>query len=288
MGPVVVGVGVVQINVVVGSQFASRLQEGAISWLNYSDRVMEFALGGYAIAIATVILPMMSRQADAHRIDDMKRTLNFATRLVLFITVPATVGLILLRVPIIQVLFERQEFDAADTAMTAYALLFYAIGLSAFALIKIIAPAFYSMQDTKTPVWIAFAAMLLNLAFNAVFLGPLQVGGPALATSLAGIFNAGALMIVFIRREGSLGGGSILSSTVRFAVASAALGLVAHGLIHRPGFFYSQPFSQQLLALSVTIAAAAAVYFGVAALLGSREIAELRDLFRERKVENAR
>ncbi len=280
MGPVAVGVGVVNVNVVVGTLFASTIGEGALSWLNYSDRVMELVLGGYAIAIATVIVPMMSRQADARRMDEMKRTLNFAMRLVLFITVPATVGLIVLRVPIVQVLFERGEFDASDTAMTAYALLFYAIGLSAFALVKIVAPAFYSMQDTGTPVWIAFAAMLLNIVLNAMFLAPLQVGGPALAASLAGVFNAVALVVVFRRREGALGIREVAASMLRFLAASAALGLVARWLIQRPGFYFDEPFSQRALALAATIGLAAAVYFGVAALLGAREIGELRGVLR--------
>ncbi len=280
MGPVAVGVGVVNVNVVVGTLFASVIGEGAVSWLHFSDRVMELVLGGYAIAIATVIVPMMSRQADARRMEEMKRTLNFAMRLVLFITVPATIGLIVLRVPIIQVLFERDEFDASDTSMTAYALLFYAIGLSAFALVKIVAPAFYSMQDTKTPVWIAFFAMLLNIVFNAVFLGPLQVGGPALAASMAGVFNAIALVVVFRRREGALGIRAVGSSMIRFLAASAALGLAAHWLIHRPGFYFDEPFSQRAMALALTIGLATAVYFGVAALLGAREIGELRDVLR--------
>ena len=287
MGPVVLGVGVVQINVVVGSQFASWLAEGAVSALELSDRVMELVLGGYAIAIATVVLPLMSRQAHDGQMDQMTRTLNFASRIVLFITVPATVGLIVLRVPIIRVLFEHGEFEASDTALTAWPLLFFALGLSAFATVKIIVPAFYSMQDTRTPVKIAAVAMALNIVFNFVFFffTPLQVGGPALATSLAGAFNAIALMVVFGRRQGSLEIESILSSLVRFALASVALGIVAATLINRPGFYYDQSFGQQALALAVTIGAAVAVYFTVAWALGCREIGELRDVFRKRQDE---
>ena len=255
--------------------------------LDTSDRLMELVLGGYAIAIATVILPLLSRQAHAGQIDEMRQTLNFASRIVLFVTIPATVGLVLLRVPIIQFLFEHGEFDASDTVLTAWPLLFYALGLSALALGKIIIPAFYSMQDTKTPVKIAAISMLLNIIFNAAFFSPLQVGGPALATSLAGVFNAVALMVVFSRRTGSLDAGSILSSLFRFTLASVALGIVALTLINRPGFYYDQTFGQQTVALAVTIGASAAVYFGVASLLKCREIGELLDVFSRRRGETS-
>ena len=287
MGPVLLGVGVFQINIIVGSEFASYMVEGAVTALEFSDRVMELVLGGYAIAIATAILPLMSRQADAGQMDEMKRTLNFASRIVLFITIPAAVGLILLRVPIVQVLFEHGDFDAADTALTVWPLLFYALGLPALAIVKIIVPAFYSMQDTRTPVQIAAIAMVLNVVFNFLFFGPLQVGGPAFATSLAAVFNAVALMVIFSRREGALGARSILRSLVRFALASVVLGVVAYTLINRPGFYFDQLFARQVLALAITIVVAALAYFGVAAMLGCPEIGELRAVFaRSRKEDN--
>jgi putative peptidoglycan lipid II flippase len=122
--------------------------------------------------------------------DELKTTLNFATRIILFITLPATVGLVLLRKEIIEVLFQHGGFDAASTALTAWALPFFAVGLSAFAMVKIIVPAFYALQDTRTPVKIAFVAMLLNIALNFVLIRPLRNGGPALATSLSAFFNS--------------------------------------------------------------------------------------------------
>lgn len=283
MGPVVVGAGVVQINVVVGSLFASYLEEGAVSALNLSDRVMELVLGGYAIAIATVILPLMSRQAAARQIDDMKRTLNFASRLVLFITIPATIGLAILREPIIRVLFEHGEFGREATALTAWPLLFYAVGLSAFAMIKIVVPAFHSMQDTRTPVAVAVVAMVLNVVFNFAFFGPLEVGGPALATSLAAVFNAVALLYLFVRRQGSIGTRAILGSLVRFGVAAVALGIAADTVIRWPGLYDGQTFARQAGALILAIGVGAAVYFGVTFLLRCREIGELRSIFQGRK-----
>jgi putative peptidoglycan lipid II flippase len=279
MGPVVLGTGVVQVNVVVGSLFASYLEEGAVSALNLSDRVMELVLGGYAIAIATVILPLMSRQAASRAMDEMKQTLNFASRLVLFITIPSTIGLVVLREPIIRVLFQHGEFGPDATQLTAWPLLFYAVGLSAFAMIKIVVPAFHSMQDTRTPVTVAFIAMILNVAFNFAFFGPLQVGGPALATSLAAVFNALALLYLFVRRQGSIGARSVFSSALRFGVASVLLGVAANVVIGIPGVYEGQEFSRQVLGLGVAIGAGTVVYFGPALLLRCREIGELRRVF---------
>ena len=283
MGPIVFGVGVVQINVVVGGQFASFLGNGPQMALYLSDRVMELVLGGYAIAIATVVLPMLSRSRAEGRPEEMRSTLNFAARIILFITVPSTVGLVILRVPIIQVLFEHGEFDAASTAMTAWPLLFFALGLSSFSLVKIIVPAFYALEDTRTPVRVAVWAMLSNIALNFAFIRPLGVGGPALATSLAGVFNAVMLMVIFSRREGSLDVRSILNSLMRFVLAAVPLGAVAVTLINLPGFYFDQPLTARVLALAVTIAASAGVYFVATYLFGCRELAEVREVFVKRQ-----
>src|SRR5215831_1390463 len=275
MVPVVFGVGIVQINVLVDTQFASYLEEGSVTAIYYADRVMELVLGGYAVAVSTVILPLLSRQAALREMDELKTTLNFATRLILFITFPATIGLILLRSQIIEVLFQHGDFDAGSTALTAWALPFFAVGLSAFSMVKVIVPAFYALQDTRTPVKIAFIAMLLNIGFNFLLIRPLQTGGPALATSLAAVFNSLLLLAIFCRRHGSFGMGAILRSVVKFGIGSWAVGVVGYVLIHWPGF-YGGHTSRKILALAVTIAAATATYFATARLLNFRELAELR------------
>jgi putative peptidoglycan lipid II flippase len=275
MVPVVFGVGIVQINVLVDTQFASYLEEGSVTAIYYADRVMELVLGGYAVAVSTVILPLLSRQAALREMDELKTTLNFAIRLILFITFPATVGLILLRSQIIEVLFQHGDFDAASTALTAWALPFFAVGLSAFSMVKIIVPAFYAMQDTRTPVKIAFVAMLLNIGFNFLLIRPLHNGGPALATSLSAFFNSISLIVIFLTRYGSIGGRSIVQSIGKFIVGSVALGVVVYVMIHWPGFYMGR-LSQKVIALGATIAAATATYFATARLLNFRELAELR------------
>src|SRR5262245_6321944 len=275
MVPVIFGVGIVQVNVLVDTQFASYLQEGSVTAIYYADRVMELVLGGYAVAVSTVILPLLSRQAALKEIDELKITLNFATRVVLFITLPATIGLILLRREIIEVLFQHGDFDAMSTTLTAWALPFFALGLTAFSMLKIIVPAFYALQDTRTPVKIALAAMFLNIGLNFLFIRPLQNGGPALATSLSAFFNSFSLFAIFYKRYGSFGVRGIAESIGKFVVGSAALGVVCYVLIRWPGFF-SGGLSQKVIALSVTIALATATYFATATLLRSRELDELR------------
>jgi putative peptidoglycan lipid II flippase len=275
MVPIVFGVGIVQVNVLVDTQFASYLEEGSAAAIYYADRVMELVLGGYAVAVSTVILPLLSRQAALKEIDELKTTLNFATRLILFITFPATVGLVVLRSEIIEVLFQHGDFDAASTALTAWALPFFALGLSAFSMLKVIVPAFYALQDTRTPVKIALIAMFLNIAFNFLFIRPLRNGGPALATSLSAFFNWISLFVIFYNRYGSFGMHRIIQSIFKFTVASTALGVVSFVLIHWPGFFAGGTV-QKIIALSTTIAVATATYFATTWLLRSQELAELR------------
>jgi putative peptidoglycan lipid II flippase len=282
--PVIFGVGIVQINVLVDTQFASYLSEGSVTAIHIADRVMELVLGVYAVAISTVVLPLLSRQAALRQMQELKTTLNFATRLILFITIPATVGLILLRHEIIEVLFQHGEFNAASTALTAWPLPFFALGLSAFSMVKVIVPAFYALQDTRTPVKIAFIAMFLNIGLNFLFIGPLQNGGPALATSASALFNSAALLVIFYRRYGAFGIGEIARSVVKFAVASAALGIVAYVVIHWPGL-YAGRLSQKIAALGLAITLAGASYFAVAYLLRSQELSELRLVGRARTAE---
>ena len=163
------GIGVSQINFFVDTMFAtsSRMPAGSATALYVAERVMELVLGGYAIAVATAILPMMAHQAAAGDYDSLKTTLAFALRIVFFITIPAAVGLIVMREPIIRVLFEHGQFVAESTGLTSRVLFYYAFGLPAFAAIKLIVPAFYSTHDTHLPVRVAACTLALNIVLNA-------------------------------------------------------------------------------------------------------------------------
>jgi putative peptidoglycan lipid II flippase len=257
---------------------------GSVASIYLADRVMELVLGGYAVALSTAIIPLLARQAARQQIDEIRRTLNFSLRIVLFVTLPASVGLVLLRLQIIQVLFERGAFAVESSALTAWPLAFFAVGLSAFSCVKVVVPAFYALGDTRSPVWIAAGAMILNIGLNILFFGPLQNGGPALATSLAAFFNSTALIAVFSSRYGSLGVRDAGLSVLKFAAAALGMGWVTYITINFPGF-YAGSMTRRALALFATIAVSAATYFGAALLLRAQEPREVWELYRARRID---
>ena len=193
MLPALLGVSVAQINLLVDTLMASFLVTGSVSWLYYSDRLMEFPLGVFGIALATVMLPNLSKTFAKGEQDTYNRTLDWALRWVFLIATPAMLGLIILSVPILSTLFFRGEFTGTDIIKTSHSLMAYAVGLLGFVLVKVLASAYYARQDTRTPVRIAVIAMLTNLILNIALISSLHHAGLALATALAAILNAALL-----------------------------------------------------------------------------------------------
>ncbi len=286
MGPSFFGMGVYQINFFVDTIFAtsSRMPSGSITSLYVADRVMELVLGSYAIAMSTALLPLMSRQVAAGKIGDMKRTFAFSLRIVSFITIPAAVGLILLRHPIIQVLFQHGHFVAESTTLTARALLYYSLGLPAFAAIKLITPMYFSAQDTWTPAKIGAWALGVNIALNAIFLVTLvrvlSNGSPALASTAAAYFNFAALFLIFRRRYGRLGARQLLASIGKMAVCAVAMAAGCIVVFRFSNFFTLAHFVSRLGWLAAMIAVSVAIYFGLAWILRCEELPELFLLLR--------
>ena len=200
MVPALFGVSVSQINLLLDTVLASFLPTGSVSWLYYSDRLTELPLGVFGIAIATVILPRLSRLQAGSAADHYAATLDWAMRSVLLIGIPASVALVLLAEPILITLFQYGALEASDVAMAALSLRAYSLGLLAFMLVKVLAPGFYARQDMVTPVKIGITAMVANMVMNVAFVVPLylffNIGhvGLALATSLAAWLNAGLLL----------------------------------------------------------------------------------------------
>ncbi|MDV2479312.1 MAG: murein biosynthesis integral membrane protein MurJ [bacterium] len=281
--PTILGLAAMQINLVVDTLLASLLAEGSVSYLYYGNRLVQFPLGVFGIAMGIAVLPTLSAQAARREMERFVETLSFAIRLVLFITIPATVGLIILRHPIVQTLFERGQFTAASTQGSAFALLFYAIGLCAFAGVKVIVPAFYSMEDTTTPMKIGVCAVGLNIVLSLLLMGPLKHGGLALATSLASLFNVFALLFIFKRRVGRLGGRRILASTLKLTASSAVMGLSAAWMAHR---WIAQAASglERVSSLATVILVGVAVYIACSYALKCEELSFLYRTFRERYV----
>ena len=193
MIPALFGVSVSQINLLFDTFIASFLQDGAISWLYYSDRLLEFPLGLFGIAIATVILPTLSRNHVATDNMQFSANMDWGVRMVCLLGIPAAAALIVLAAPMLTVLFERAQFNANDTQMAAMSLMAYASGLLFFMLIKVLANGFFARQDTKTPVRFGITAMLANMLFNVIFAIPYGYVGLAMATAASALLNAGLL-----------------------------------------------------------------------------------------------
>jgi putative peptidoglycan lipid II flippase len=224
--PIIFGGAVYQINVVVGTLLGSLLSEGSVTYLYFADRLVQFPLGIFAIAASTAVLPSLSRKAASREFDELKHTFAHALKLVSFITIPAMVGLIVLREPIVALLFQRGEFDAAATQLTVQAVLYYSIGLWAFSAVRIVAATFFALQDTRTPVFMAIISIMANIILGIILMKPLAHGGLALATSLASMINLGLLVLALRSRLGSLGWKNIVQSAAKALLSSAAMGMV--------------------------------------------------------------
>lgn len=270
MTPALFGVSVSQINLFFDTILASFLMTGSVSWLYYSDRLVELPLGVIGIAIATVILPGLSQKHAAQNREDFARTLDWAVRMVLLIGVPATLGLFLLAEPILIVLFEGGVFDAFTVMKSALSLRAYALGLLAFMLIKVLAPGYFAQQDTKTPVSIGIKAMLLNMLFNLMLILPLAHVGLALATSLSAFVNAG-LLYRGLRKSGVYQFQPGWSKFLLQLLLSSALMLAVVLVINQETRVWLQWSGMQRAAyLAMLIAAAGFAYFAVLWLSGFR------------------
>ncbi|XAW89200.1 murein biosynthesis integral membrane protein MurJ [Vibrio sp. CDRSL-10 TSBA] len=274
MIPALFGVSVSQINLLFDSFVASFLHTGSISWLYYSDRLLEFPLGLFGIAIATVILPALSRKhVDAHS-DGFAHTMDWGVRMVILLGIPAMLGLMVLAKPMLMVLFMRGEFTPQDVQMASASLLAYSAGLLNFMLIKVLAPGYYSRQDTRTPVRYGIVAMLSNIVFNAIFAWFYGYVGLAAATALSAFINM-ALLYRGLHLQGVY---RVSAQTIRFIIRLALAGgaMVAAILwqMQAMSVWLDWGLMQRGLMLTALIALGAIVYFLTALVLGIR----LKDL----------
>nr|WP_279386524.1 murein biosynthesis integral membrane protein MurJ [Motiliproteus coralliicola] len=227
MVPAMFGVSVSQINLLLDTVLASLLQTGSVSWLYFSDRLVELPLGVFGIAIATVILPNLSRKHAEKSGEAFAAMLDWAIRMVLLIGLPAALALWLLAEPLLITLFQYGAMTPGDVTQAAMSLRAYSLGLLAFMLIKVLAPGYFSRQDTKTPVKIGIWAMVANMAFNLALIVPLAHVGLALATSLSAFLNAGLLMRGLLKQKVL----SWQSGWLRFGAQLLVANLVMAGLI---------------------------------------------------------
>jgi putative peptidoglycan lipid II flippase len=286
LGPSFFGMSVYQINMMVDTIFATspRMPTGSVTSLYIADRVMQLVLGSYAIAMSTALLPTMSVQAAAGQFAEMKHTFGFSLRIVSFIAIPAAVGLVLLRQPIVQVLFQHGRFGADSTGLTSRALFYYSLGLPAFAAIKLITPMFYSTQDTMTPARVGAWALAMNIVLNSIFLlfffRRLSNGSPALASAITAYFNFGLLFFLFRKQYGRLGARGLLRSIGKMAACAAVMAAVAYAGLRFWLAVAIQHILAQAGALALMISVSVAAYMALAWLLKCDELKELLLLFR--------
>lgn len=226
--PVLIGTGIQAINTYVDRMIASFLPDGSIAALNYAFRLNGFALGIFSTAIATVIYPALSRNSVSENKEGFLKSLKFAVNAILYILIPVTVGAMVLRVPIIKVLFERGAFDENSTYLTSIALFYYTIGMTAYGLRDVLSRSFYSMKDTKTPMINGAIAVVLNIVLNLIIVRYLKLGGLALSTSIAAIFTTFLLFTSLRKKIGKIGGLYMFIAFLRAVFASGVMGITVY------------------------------------------------------------
>ena len=275
MGPGTLAGAAVQINLLVNMVLAASEGTGAVSWLSYAFRVMYLPIGLFGVSVAAAAVPLLSRHGAQKDVGGMRDTVSRALRLTLAINLPATVGLMVLGVPIVEVIFERGAFTAADTSATAAALLLYAPGLAGYAAVRIAVPCFYALGSSRTPAAISVAAVTLNIGLNLVLVRVLGYRGLALGTSVAALVNALALLVVLRRRLDGLDLRRVLTLIGKVLVASTAMGAaawMAHDLLL--DLWDGAGLAVRSGRLAASIAAALAVLLLSARLLRLRELDE--------------
>jgi putative peptidoglycan lipid II flippase len=285
MGPAIIAASAVQVNVMVNGNFASHLGNGPVSWLNYAFRLMQLPIGIFGVAIGTVTLPLVSRFAAARDTAGVRTTLARGIRLACLLTIPCAIGLWFFSEPIISLIFQRRRFTFADTQQTAAALQFYAIGLAAYSGIKVLAPSFYALDKRNAPMMVSFFSIATNYFLNQYFTFHLGFGhrGLALSTGIVAIINFVILYVMMSRHIGGLETRRLLFTLAKIAVAGAVLALVCVASQHWwLADLAHMLFIPKLLAVTVTISLAAAMFFAVAYFLKIDEVEDVMKIFKRR------
>jgi putative peptidoglycan lipid II flippase len=282
MLPVMLGSTVAQINILFDTLIATLLAAGSVSWLYYSDRLVEFPLGVFGIALATVILPALSRDHALQSPQRFSVTLDWALHLVVLIALPAAVGLFMLAEPMIATIFFGGAFGGEDVSMAAWSLMAFAPGLIAFILVKVLSPGYFARQDTKTPVRIAIRALVLGMVLNVVLVylawqtqwAPAHAGLAA-ATSLSAMFNAGALLRGLLRERVYVPSAGWLRFIAQVVAACGVMAIAVALLQERYGDWLAMSGPGRIVALAVCIFVPMAVYATACIVVGIR-VSELR------------
>jgi putative peptidoglycan lipid II flippase len=280
--PATLGMAVAQINIFVSTILASYLSEGSITYLYYSMRLIQFPVGIFGVAMGMAVLPTLSMHAAQGHYEKLGEDFSFALRLLFFITVPAMAGLIALREPIVNVLFQRGRFDYEATVGTAQALLFYSLGIWAIVGVRITTACFYSMQDTKTPVKVAVLALTANVLLSLALMSPMKHNGLALANALASVLNFSLLFFSLRKKLERLDGRQIAKSFFKSALAACLMGAAGWFLANEGVWVDDGRILDKTLYLGGIISACVGVYLIVSLVLKSEEFYYLAVFFRRK------
>jgi len=285
MAPAIIGSAALQINVFVNTKFASSLGEGPVSWLSYGFRLIYLPVGIFGVAISTATLPVASRAAALENLDEFRRTIASSLRLTFLLTIPSAVGLIVLSHPIVSLIYQHGRFGAFDTDQTAIALLYNAIGLTAYSGVRVLAPAFYALKDARIPMLASLLSIIINYAVATLTVGYLRIGhrGLALSISAVAIINFLFLFLVMRRRLGSIEGRSLALTFSKITAASCLMGavcwLVSRQIERSLG---TESFSHRLLEVGASIAIGIAVLYPAARLMRLKEVDQLTAAFKRK------
>ena len=281
--PGLVAGGVTQINIAIGTVVAS-LQAGAVSYLYYADRVYQLPLGIVGIAIGVVLLPEVARTVRQDRHDLAFEAQNRALEFAAVLTLPAAVALVVAAHPIVEVLFERGAFGARDTAETARALAAYGAGLPAFVLVKVLSPAFFAREDTKTPMLIGIAVMIANVTLSVALFGAFGALAVALAATASGWLNAGLLFVVLMKRGHWRTDGEVERRLPRVLLAAVVMGAVVAvlGGALQPWMGAENPLATKILALGTLVGVGIGLFFAAAQAMGAVDLRDVVKLLTRR------
>ncbi|NLY46745.1 MAG: murein biosynthesis integral membrane protein MurJ [Tissierella sp.] len=276
--PVLLGSAVRQINAVIDKTLASELVEGSISALTYSQRINEMVISVFVMAITTVVFPMLS-EAFSHGDDSqVKRIFNEGINIILLITVPATIGIMILAEPVVRIFFERNAFDSAATAMTSSALFYYSVGLIGSSLRLMLNKVFYSFQDTKTPMINGAIAVILNVVLNLLFVRFMDHNGLALATSISAIFTTVLLFIDLRKKMGQIGMKDMLITLGKTLFAAVIMGVVVYLIYFKLGSLIGVNKLIELILLLLSVGVGVVVYFGICIVLKVKEVGKIKSI----------
>ncbi|MSU00209.1 murein biosynthesis integral membrane protein MurJ [Tissierella pigra] len=272
IGPVLIGSAVQQINVVIDKTLASGLIEGSISALNYASKINDMVIAVFIMAITTVIFPMLSQAFSQNNNEKVKEILGQGVNIILIVTVPATIGLLILAEPMVYLFFQRNAFDELATYMTSQALIFYSIGLIGASLRLMLNRVYYSLQDTKTPMINGIIAVIINLVLNLVLIEPMGHAGLALATSISATVTTIMLFVSLRKKIGPIGLFKYLLCFAKTLAASLCMGIVVYLIYYKLGAVIGTTKLIQMVLLLGSVVVGAALYFGLCIVFKVKEL----------------